>query len=257
MEEERTIAIAYLCNVSSSFLEEEFDVCRTIVQHLITYTRATTWKDPIVDFYLSNGRSLKNSAHLYLSHNNVKLPRSDLATDSESSYNLVFRTIYIPILQEVLERTALARYAEPKKPLEHLLNDTFADEIPPPLEISKVFLDKALVKEYGKKEFDLKNPKEYAIEKSETLIRSGIFFMNLTRSVVIYKALDGLTSKQRAVLTMRYNEFPLNYSEIGRATGSSRANIHEIAKAGKAKLRANENLRNSFINPLLQYLRET
>lgn len=178
---------------------------------MILRKRSRQWNDPLVEFYRQThwSKRLKNSAHLYLAFHHKEVPHRELIhlIRDEEVYKAVGEDIYNPRIEGVIESTALERFVEPVSGLEMLVDAIFGYGYyrRRPWDIVEPILVDRLHEEYQKDERLSLNRVCRDVEKFLIgKIKCGGLAITLKKARLIYEALERLTEKQKAIISLRF-----------------------------------------------------
>jgi hypothetical protein len=243
-QQEREVAVSYLCRVSTEYIGRKWGVSDATVKNNIVGKRSLEWNDPLVEFYReTNPRErLTNSAHLYLVFHDKEIPQReliDLKRDGRIC-EAVDDDVYAPMIKKIIENTALEDFVVSTNGLEMLINAIFGRRNKE-WNIVKPLIVDSLYEEYqkaGKISLNniYKDVKDFLISK----IKYGGIGITPRKAEVIHEALEeALTERERDVLSLRFGLYDgkmRKLREIGKKYNLSGERIREIESKALRKL---------------------
>ena len=256
-EQEREVALAYLCGVDTGYIQERYGVSDATTRSNIVGKRSREWNDPLVDFYRQIDARNKdvNSAHMFLSFQRGIKPEVTGLIDSERDqpvYEIVRSVIYTPGINGILERTALAEYATGTHPYDNFLGAIF-DNRPCVENIVNNTLVSILQKTYKPGErLSLRDVFHEVGDSIIDKVRSGALAWTDIKKNLVHEVLDTLPPKEQRVMGLRFGldgyDGPKNLNETGQDFGVSRERIRQIE--GKALRRLRHPSRSKYLRVL-------
>ena len=209
-EQERQVALAYLCNVDTSYIGQRWGISDATIRNKIFSKRSLEWNDPLVEFYRQthSRNRVRNSAHLYLAFNGREVPKGDLVNGRTDGhvYDAVVENLYTPGIEDIVQNTSLRRFLKPTNGFELLLGDIFGINIDGHAHevVLRVFKDK-LHDEYTK---DGKFYLDDVLGRAEKDVIKGIKYGGAAftpkKAELIYQVLKTLNPKEEKILRALY-----------------------------------------------------
>jgi len=243
-EQEREVALAYLCGVGTDKIQERYDISNGTTRCTIVGKHSLEWNDPLIEFYRQTNvhKRGRNAAHLYLAFCNRQevphVPRRKLVDvqRDKAVCNIVEESLYRPGIEQIVEWTALHHYvsckASPYETFLHTIVGRTNEE-----QIVRTALTKQLWEEY-----QIGGPSSLhtvfckVTDDLVLKIKEGGLGITPTKKKIIEEALQTLPERERRVLGMRFGldsyDGPTCLDQIGQAMDVSRERIRQVeAKA--------------------------
>ena len=245
-EQERDVALAYLCGVRSDFIGERYDVSNATIRGNIVGKRSPEWQDPLVDFYRETdpGNRESNSVHLFLSFRDGDHPVEPTGlVDSRKdggAFDIVQDAIYNPGIERVIDATALDRYVDDRGPYDHLVRAIFG-ELRAYDAVHSLLVDKLREKYEPQAKLSLRS---VLADVSKTVVEKvkdgGLAWTDLKKGLV-REVLSTLTEREQKVLGMRFGLDgylgPGTLEKVGQDFSLTGNRIRQIEARALRKLR--------------------
>src|SRR3989344_564427 len=250
-EQEREVALAYLCGVKTEDIGEQYCVSGATINANIIRKRSHEWNDPLVEFYRSSQNRGRNSAHIFLAFSGESnLPSIGLIDfDRERSVSdLVDDKVYVPLVDGIIERTALRRYiakkTPDKTPYDTLIKTIVGKSIFPPDQASGMIwplLINILKDEYHNPEFSLEDVSDRVEDVVVEKVKNGGIVMTPYKKEIIHRVLGTLVGRGKKVIGMRYGldgyDGPKSLEETGNQFNVTRTRLKQIEEKALRQLR--------------------
>lgn len=243
-EQERQVALAYLCGVDTEYISQEWKVSDATIRTNIVGKRALEWNDPLVEFYRQTEprNRERNSAHLYLAYTKQHdVPHSELVSHprEEPVFRAVTNDIYEPRTKKVIQRTGLDVYVKNDSGLERLLSVVVG--MRSTFDIVEPYLQEELHQQYQQgTPFSLDNVFRKVFNYIVPKIKAGGLAMTPQKAGLVYEALQTLTEREREMLSLRYglsDNKAKTPEEIGQQWEITRERVRQIEAKALRKLR--------------------
>ena len=239
-QQERTVCVAYLCDVRLAYLKERYGVAVPTMR-LIKDSRSYRWGDSLVEFYrkATRGERKANAIHLYLAFNGKEArPRGTVNRNLHAgAYRIVAGRIFLPEEREIIDEMGLESLAIPRNEMDFLLmglwGETSAEELVRPFILDRLEEEYQYVREpdIGKVYRDVKT---VVSDK----IRRGGLGMTERKEKLVLEVLETLPARDREILMARYGikKRKRILEDIGRRLNVTGERVRQLEKKSLKRL---------------------
>ncbi|MFH1972446.1 MAG: DNA-directed RNA polymerase subunit alpha C-terminal domain-containing protein [archaeon] len=238
-EQERDVALSYLCGVSTDFISSRYDVS---VSTIGKYVKERD--DPLANHYRQTNPWNKdlNAAHLWLYFGCEGVEPTGLIDQERDRvvFDMVDEAVFIPGIESIVERTSLDEYVARKNPYDNLMTALRGN-----LDANRSVRNGLIevlesVYEPGKK-LSLRDVFEEVGDRViDKVIEGGLTWTDLKKGLV-HEALDTLTEREKKIIGDRFGldgyDVPKDQKEIGTTYGFSHERIRQVEARALRRLR--------------------
>jgi hypothetical protein len=244
-EQQREVAIAYLCGVKPDTIAEKYDICTGTITGNILRKYSREWNDDLVEHLRKTpGRErIRNSAAVYLNFRSREVDNWQLFRQTPIDVSkLVSKHVYSPGITKVVKETGIRLYAHPPEDYMKLLYATvFGQSGDPGYKIvDKLVLDKLELRYQDEKKLSL--PKLFSEVKDEVVqsVKKGGLSCTPKKKEIIDHVLGTLTDIESKVLELRfglYDKQGMDLDEVAAEFGATKEWVRVFESRGLQKLR--------------------
>ncbi len=275
-EQEREVALAYLCGVDTEKIGGKYAVSDATIRGNIFGKRSREWNDPLVEFYRETNpyNRSRNAVHLFLAFQSTYLISENLRHEEQklaplraelvdvqrdqAVKDIVEEALYHPGIDQIVKWTALDHYVSPEavldwattrigepelgrgNPYETLLNVTFG---PTSAEgIVRVALTKRLSEEYGNG--GPSSLQKVFLQVAYDIIqkvKEGGLGITPAKKKAIDEILQTLTERDRQVIGMRFGldgyDGPKDLDRISQEWSVTEERVRQVEAKAIRRLR--------------------
>ncbi len=202
-EDERSIALVYLCGVRPQYIEENWGVGNDVVKEIVSRQQG-----PLIDAYRERfpERRERNAAHLHLSFTGFDVKGKELFDDRKDmeAAAVVDIAIYKPLANRLVREVGLEAILEPTNGIEMFIQDALGDDLTPE-NIAEAAILENLNKAYGwNRDFSLDDIYTEARKSLITIVKSGELGITKEKAYFVNRFLTMLSDKEREIIKSRY-----------------------------------------------------
>lgn len=244
-EQEREVALAYLCKVPIDAIKERYAVSEATITNNIVKRYSREWNDPLVEFYRQTPISERerNAAHMYVSFetyqfHNVNTTNLVDEKKDRATLDLIVESVIEPQVTRVIRETALEQYATPSS-YGKLLDSIFGTPLTPESLVYRLVHKRLPQFLSDRKQFSwnvfFNNVKDEIVSR----IRMGDLNFSAKKIEEVEKVLETLEEREKDVLKRRYGlgyDNTQTIEEVGKFHKITREKVRRVESKAIRKL---------------------